>query len=64
MDTFYKNLPVLVTGGCGFIGSHVAEQLVALGAKVTILDDLSTGNLDNIAHIKQHITFIHDSIEN
>lgn len=64
MNKFYKNLPVLITGGCGFIGSHVAEQLIALGAQVTILDDLSTGNLDNIAHIKQNITFIHDSIEN
>lgn len=64
MNTFYKNLPVLITGGCGFIGSHVAEQLVGLGARVTILDDLSTGSLDNIAHFKQHITFIHENIEN
>lgn len=62
MNSFYKNLPVLVTGGCGFIGSHVAEQLVALGARVTILDDLSTGTLDNIAHFKQNITFLHESI--
>jgi UDP-glucose 4-epimerase len=64
MNSFYKNLPVLVTGGCGFIGSHVAEQLVQLGAHVTIIDDLSTGNLDNITEFKQHITFIHDSIGN
>lgn len=64
MNNFYKDRPVLITGGCGFIGSHVAEQLVNLGAHITILDDLSTGNLDNIAHFKQHITFIHESIEN
>jgi len=64
MQDFYKNLPILITGGCGFIGSHLAEKLVELGANVTILDDLSTGNLDNIQNIKQHITFIHDSIEN
>lgn len=64
MNNFYKNRPVLITGGCGFIGSHVAEQLVGLGAHVTILDDLSTGNLDNIAHFKQHITFMHESIGN
>lgn len=64
MYNFYKNLPVLITGGCGFIGSHVAEKLVSLDARVTILDDLSTGNLDNIQSIKNHITFINDSIEN
>lgn len=63
MNTFYKNLPVLITGGCGFIGSHVAEKLVNLGARVTILDDLSTGNLDNIQTFKHSITFIHNSIE-
>lgn len=64
MNNFYKNLPVLITGGCGFIGSHLAEQLVHLDARVTILDNLSTGSLENIATIKDHITFMHDSIEN
>ena len=39
---------VLVTGGAGFIGSHVAEQLVSLGMNVTVLDDLSGGFIDNI----------------
>ncbi len=39
---------VLVTGGAGFIGSHVAETLVANGSRVTILDDLSGGFEDNI----------------
>ena len=38
----------LVTGGAGFIGSHVAEQLVSLGMKVTVLDDLSGGFADNV----------------
>jgi UDP-glucuronate decarboxylase len=39
---------VLITGGAGFIGSHVAERLVARGDRVTILDDLSTGDRDNL----------------
>ena len=39
---------ILVTGGCGFIGSHVADALVARGDQVRVLDDLSTGRLDNL----------------
>lgn len=62
METFYRNKKVLVTGGCGFIGSHLAERLVSLGADVTILDDLSTGSLDNIAAIRSSITLIIASI--
>jgi UDP-glucose 4-epimerase len=60
-NTYYK-LPVLVTGGCGFIGSHIAEQLVTAGAQVTILDDLSSGFLHNIEHIRENIQFIKASI--
>jgi UDP-glucose 4-epimerase len=41
----------LVTGGAGFIGSHLAERLVARGERVTVLDNLSTGSLENIAHL-------------
>ena len=39
---------VLVTGGCGFIGSHLVDRLVAEGFEVVVLDDLSTGSLDNL----------------
>jgi UDP-glucose 4-epimerase len=44
----------VVTGGAGFIGSHLCEALLALGHRVTVLDDLSTGSLDNLAHLGKH----------
>lgn len=62
MTTFYQNVPVLVTGGAGFIGSHVATKLVELGATVTVLDNFSSGNLDNIAHLENKITIIEGDI--
>jgi UDP-glucose 4-epimerase len=55
-------LPVLVTGGAGFIGSHLVDELVAAGARVTILDNLSTGSLKNIEHLTDKITFINADI--
>ena len=44
----YEPLTVLVTGGAGFIGSHVAEALVARGEDVVVLDDLSSGKRENL----------------
>src|SRR5262245_54007088 len=41
----------LVTGGAGFIGSHLCEHLLAGGHSVLVLDDLSTGRYDNVAHL-------------
>lgn len=49
--SIFKGARVLVTGGAGFIGSSIAEQLVQLGATVTIVDDLSAGKLENVADI-------------
>jgi UDP-glucose 4-epimerase len=42
----------LITGGAGFIGSHLADELLALGDDVHVLDDLSTGSIDNLRHLK------------
>ena len=42
---------VFITGGCGFIGSHLAERLLERGDRVQVLDDLSTGSMENIAHL-------------
>lgn len=55
---------VLVTGGAGFIGSNIAEALLNRGHRVTVLDDLSSGSLDNIEHLlhNRDFTFIRGSI--
>jgi UDP-glucose 4-epimerase len=45
---------ILITGGAGFIASHLAEHLLALGDDVWALDDLSTGSIENIEHLKSH----------
>lgn len=56
----------LITGGAGFIGSHLAEALLARGDEVFILDDLSTGSVENIRHLKTNPRFHYffDSITN
>jgi UDP-glucose 4-epimerase len=50
----------LITGGAGFIGSHLAERLLENGHAVHVLDDLSTGSIDNIAHLKERPGFSYD----
>jgi UDP-glucose 4-epimerase len=56
----------LLTGGAGFIGSHLAERLLAAGHEVTILDNLSTGSIDNISHLKgtRGFSYMIDSVTN
>lgn len=50
-------MKVLITGGAGFIGSHLSDLLLANDHKVTIIDDLSTGSISNIEHLKQNKSF-------
>jgi len=56
-------LRVLITGGAGFIGSHLADAYLQRGEEVYIIDDLSTGSIENIRHLKNHPRF-HYTIEN
>jgi UDP-glucose 4-epimerase len=55
----------LITGGAGFIGSHLSERLIADGHRVTVVDDLSTGRLENLKALANHerFRFIRDSVE-
>ena len=48
---------VVVTGGAGFLGSHLCEQLLADGCEVTALDNFLTGSADNVAHLREHPRF-------
>jgi nucleoside-diphosphate-sugar epimerase len=59
-------LRFLITGGAGFIGSHLAERLLDRGDEVLLLDDLSTGSIENIRHLKSfdRMHYFLDSIEN
>jgi UDP-glucose 4-epimerase len=57
---------VLITGGAGFIGSHLAEVLLRNGDEVQVIDDLSTGSVQNITHLKNHprFSYILDTVMN
>ena len=56
----------LITGGAGFVGSHLAELLLERGWAVEIIDDLSTGSIENIAHLKDkpNFSYILDTVMN
>src|SRR6186713_2277152 len=59
-------MKALLTGGAGFVGSHLAEALLLSGHQVMVIDDLSTGSMDNIVHLKDQpgFEYVIDSIMN
>lgn len=62
MNGEYRGVRACVTGGAGFIGSHLVDALVEAGASVTVLDDLSTGCLSNLAGVQDRVRLVRGSI--
>ena len=62
-QNFWNETNVLVTGGASFIGSHLVDKLVSLGSKVTVVDNLSSGTLENLENSKEKITFKNQDLE-
>jgi UDP-glucose 4-epimerase len=50
-------MKILITGGAGFVGSHLADKLIGQGHEITIIDDLSTGRYSNVAHLEENPNF-------
>lgn len=61
---FWENKKVLLTGGTGFIGSHLVERLVDKGAKVKVVDNLENSSLDNLSRVKHKIEFAKRDLRN
>lgn len=62
LKKFYEGKKVLVTGGAGFIGSHLVEKLVAIGARVTVLDNFSSGKIHNLKNVIPNVTIIYSDV--
>lgn len=62
MSSFFKGKKALVTGGASFIGSHLTDELVRRGAKVTVVDDLSSGRLSNLDDSINAIRFVNGDL--
>jgi UDP-glucose 4-epimerase len=64
MKEFYNGKKVIVTGGASFIGSHLVEKLLSLGSSVTVIDDLSSGKIENIENVSTQIDFVKGDLRN
>ena len=62
-ESFWNESNVLVTGGASFIGSHIVDKLVTYGASVTVLDDLSSGTLENLSQSLDKVKFVTHNLE-
>lgn len=62
MNNFWQNKKVVVTGGAGFIGSHLVEMLVDFGALVTVVDNLENGRLDYLNKVRDKIIFLQEDM--
>ena len=62
-DSRWKESRVLVTGGASFIGSNLVDKLVQLGAEVTVVDDLSSGKLENLIDSTNKYKFVKLDLE-
>ena len=58
----FEGRPVLVTGGAGFIGSHLVDALLGRGARVRVLDNFATGRRENLAHVRDRVELIEGDI--
>ena len=61
---FYKNKNVLITGGASFIGSHLSELLLSYGSNITIVDNLSSGSVDNLGDSSKEIKIVEKDVRN
>jgi len=62
MASLFSKRSFLVTGGAGFIGSHIAERLCALGATVTVLDDFSTGGMQKLPFRNERLKVVQEDV--
>ncbi len=62
-DSYWKDNRVIVTGGASFIGSHLVDKLIELGANVTVIDDFSSGTLENLSQSHNRINIITMDLE-
>ena len=55
-------MKIIITGGCGFIGSHLVEKLVEHNNEIVVIDNLSTGRLSNIENFKDKVIFVESDL--
>ncbi|HEY0003245.1 MAG TPA: NAD-dependent epimerase/dehydratase family protein [Pyrinomonadaceae bacterium] len=61
-NNFWQNKRVLVGGGCGFLGSYLTPLLVEAGARVTVIDNLENGYIDNLESVKKEVEFVNEDL--